>query len=212
MKILDFISKNNWAKSILVLHAESNLAINAPYHNLFHTLVVADSCLAIYEDKKFENEVVLNSLICAALFHDFNHSQGKEKDDVNVQVALNVFLEWYKSEIDNLAIISSSIVLSVIKATQYPYIIDSKDLTETQKIIRDADFCQLLQTNRIQQVYVGLASEMRVDFRNFLEGELAFIETIQPHTDWFRSRWEQAKPEIIKEVNILLNCYEKPSI
>lgn len=214
MKIIDYIGGVSWTKSVIKFHFENNKALNLPYHNFIHGLVVADGCLLQICEicletplEKHMDFVEESSLICAALFHDFNHSGGKQKDDWNVQEAIRMFNEWYKQTSD-ISFIIPELVISYIEATQYPYIIPKDQLTQGQRIIRDADLMQLFKYNRIQQNYLGLGQEMNVDIKPMLEGTLKFIETIDPCTDYFAERWQTQKELIKKELNILLSCYE----
>ena len=149
MRILTYCLNDTILSGILKYHLDKNKSIDAPYHNLYHCLVVADNCLegSSYYNLDTVNEI---SLIIAALFHDFNHSMGELKDSENIKNALESFEVWYE-ENNSILNINKDIVINAIKATEYPYVIDSKDLTIEQKIIRDSDLGQMFLDNRIQQ-------------------------------------------------------------
>lgn len=127
----------------------------------------------------------------------------KQKDDWNVAEAKKMFTIWNSKDkkFNNIDI------YDIINATQYPYIIEDKNLSYLQQIIRDADLTQLFKENRIQQNYLGLGQEMNVDIKQILEGTLKFIETIKPCTSWFEPKWNEEKPKIIKEVKTLLSVF-----
>lgn len=205
MKILRYIDQLSWIKSIIKYHFEHNSGLNLPYHNFYHGLVVTSSCIEAADFYNLEwNDVEL--LIAAALFHDFNHSGGKEKDDWNVIKAKKAFITWNlinKKFNDE----DKSKILEIIDATQYPYVINHFDLNYLQQIIRDADLTQLFKEGRIQQNYLGLGQEMNSDIKSVLEGTLKFIETINPCTSWFKPKWDIEKPKIIKEVRTLLSVF-----
>jgi len=70
----------------------------------------------------------------AAIFHDFNHSGGKLKDNDNIMLALKGLKEYLHEEdmMDRYEEIAS-----IIEATEFPH--KDIDLDILQMIIRDAD-------------------------------------------------------------------------
>ena len=113
---------------------ENNNSNFLPYHNIRHTLHVAQSAHDIYwkilhkecdlcncDDCAWEDFYSTSEeLIIAALFHDFNHSGGKLKDKENVDIAINKMREFF------LAHTTSSDarikrIEDIIRATEYPY-------------------------------------------------------------------------------------------
>lgn len=206
MRILTYCLNDKILSSILKYHFDSSKSLNAPYHNLYHCLVVADNCLEASSYYNLDTVKEL-SIIVAALFHDFDHSMGELKDSENIKNAIIAFEKWYDINKKDLNI-DHDMVVDVIKATEYPYVIDAKDLTLEQKIIRDADLCQTFVDNRIQQVYIGLSAEMKIRILDMLNGQIKFIESIVPNTDWFKLKFNKEKNRVIEEVNKLIKLYE----
>ncbi len=131
---------------------------NLPYHNFNHLLTVVrytyGACRFYELTPKEELEMLF-----AALFHDVNHSGGKETDDVNVINAKRVvhnFCHNYNIDID------AHEVCRIIDATQYPYVLEPEEMDLKQQIIRDADLMQVFEYNWIQQNMMGLCSEMGI--------------------------------------------------
>jgi len=206
MAIIKYLQKYPWAKEIIKLHFDKNVAVVAPYHNFNHTMVVTENVIhaAHYYDKPEQD------LVCAALWHDFNHTQGRQVDKINVQYAKDEFLIWWKSTKNKYVEINPINVLKIIDATQYNgmeqgYEIPAADLTLEQKIIRDADLLQYLEKNRISQVYLGLSFEMNVSLIELLQNAPKFINSIIPNTDWMKRQWEDGKQEILEEFKILID-------
>jgi hypothetical protein len=205
-KINTYIEKYDWCKSIIKYHIEFNTALNASYHNFYHTLTVTENIIELCEVYELK-EINIKHLIIAGLFHDFGHSKGKYNDAYNIKIAKFYLSEWLS--INKIEGIHKETIEQIIDATQYPYVIKSEDLTIFQMIIRDADLCQLFQSNRIQHVYIGLATELNLTLKQILEGQLHFLENIKPCTIWFAKNFDIEKSNIIREVNLLLECINK---
>jgi len=189
--------------NILLKH---NLSNDAPYHNLYHTLCVMENaslCLTHEEENKFTKEQRRNTLI-ASLFHDFNHSKGKDSDDINVQTAIDSFLKYSLETEEN-----NNFIIDIIKATQYPYVINEEILTIFQKIIRDADLLQLFRENYIQQNIIGLSTEMNKPIEEFLNSSLSFYKNIKFHTKYGKIQQELHLSSIIEDVEFMIYLFQE---
>lgn len=206
------VSQFKWAREIIKLHIEENSAKLAPYHNTNHNFVVAENVwkAALYYGINPYN------LICAALWHDFNHSQGKLPDAENVKIAIKRFMVWWYSttDIDTpkgespasiYPEINPAIVAHIITATEYDkgYKIPATDLSLEQQIIRDCDLLQYAEKNRFGQVYLGLSQEMNVPMLQLVRNAPTFINSIVPNTEWFASQWLHIKTEILEEFKVI---------
>ena len=167
-------------------------------HNFNHLLTVVrysyGACKFYELTKKEELEVLM-----AALFHDVNHSGGKETDDVNVITAkktVHNFCHKYNIDID------AHEVCRIIDATQYPYILEPEELDLKQQIIRDADLMQVFEYNWIQQNMMGLCSEMGVTMDKMIPGQRDFLMKAQFNTNWGifwkEQRWKDVKEKLDK--------------
>lgn len=177
----------------IVEHNKSN---GAPYHSLHHMLRVMYYCNEGAEFHKLDSQSRINLLV-AALFHDFSHTQGKEKDPVNVAIAISGAQSWYNSNPLNETNVNIDKVKSIIKATEYvggenPYTIPAEDLTIEQAIIRDADLMPSLEVDWINTIIVGLKEEMGVDsFLRMVEGQQAFHSGIEMCSTWGKEKYEK---------------------
>lgn len=90
LTIINIINEYNSLKKALKYIILTNKSNNAPYHNFNHLLTVTRHCYHALDYMNMLNDDKAEALLMTALFHDYNHSMGKEKDDVNVKVAKNV--------------------------------------------------------------------------------------------------------------------------
>ena len=174
-----------------------------PYHNFKHLLTVANACFEMA--KYYElNDIDTELLVLSALFHDFNHSAGKYKDDVNVPKALTALKNFcLKYEYPNFEKCQD-----IILATQYPYIIENIDLNFLQKIIRDADMTQCFQEDWLQTCIIGLGAEFKKSIYDSLTGQIQFLENMQANTDWLQIKFEKELPILIQKIKNILKAAE----
>lgn len=194
LKIIKLFNLEKYFKELLL----NNKANTAPYHNYFHTSCVMRNAYFIGKslDMNF-NE--LRMLCIAALFHDFNHSKGKLKDNENVQIAIDYFLS-ISSETDELNIQ----IVDIIKATEYPYTIEDSNLSIFQKAIRDADMLQCFESNYIQQCIFGLMNtEFKVPFEKSLDGQIDFFQKMHFYTEYGQSKYDQQIASNIEDIDYI---------
>jgi hypothetical protein len=134
--------------------------------------------------------------LIAAIFHDVNHTIGKEKDDVNVQNSKDAIKKFVKQEeIDA----DTNYMNKLLDATQYPYVIEGKDLDLKQGIIRDADLMQVFEYNWIHQNISGLSSELKMDFLDFVQPQRKFLESAAFNTDWGKGMHKDKWGDVVKQ-------------
>lgn len=199
--------KNELLASAFTYLFTTNQSNSGPYHNLFHACTVTCAAFEMGVDEKLQ-ETDLNELLVAAIMHDYGHSLGKQKDDrYNIVAAKNGILmfadqnkeliEKYKVSVDN--------ILAIVDATQYPYILSEEDLTIKQKIIRDADMCQMFQNNWLQQNVLGLSEELGFDPIDFLQSQKNFINGVVPRTEWFKYEFDKHKNYILRDLDTIID-------
>lgn len=184
----------------------TNRSNSGPYHNLFHACTVTCASYEMGTDVKLQDND-LNELLVAAIMHDYGHSLGKQKDDrYNIVAAKNGILMWsdQNKELIEESNINIQNVLSIVDATQYPYVLAEEDLTIKQKIIRDADMCQIMQSNWLQQNILGLSEEIGIDPIDFLSKQKDFINGIVPRTEWFKCEFDKIKNYILRDIDIII--------
>lgn len=190
--------------SWIIKNSTSN---DLPYHNFNHLLTVVRYVYDACEFYTFPvthnlNEKDKLEILMAALFHDVNHSGGKETDEVNVYKAKKTFHYFVRTlNID----IDKDEVCKIIDATQYPYIIEPKNMSFKQQIIRDADLMQVFEYNWIQQNMMGLCSEMNITMDKMIPGQKNFLMNAQFNTSW-GVKW---KNQLWKDVEEKLNQLEE---
>lgn len=185
---------------------ENSNSNNLPYHNINHLMTVFASCYdacSHYNIVDVSGESAEFELCLAALFHDVNHSGGKESDERNVQVAIDSFTVFYNSlSTDLQSMFNKNNVIEIIKPTQYPYVItDIKQLTLSQRILRDADLTSAFDGDWIQAVVFGLREEMGIKtLEERIQQQVGFILKLKTCTDWGNSKLENAKGRILNEL------------
>ena len=199
LKIIKKYKLDNYLKILI----EENSSNNLPYHNFYHILCVMYHAFLISKSLGHSNKETKNLLI-AAIFHDFDHSGGKLKDSENVKNAIKAFLKYSEESKEN-----TDAVVSIIEATEYPYVIEEKSLTEYQKVIRDADLMQTFKDNYLQQNWIGLASEMNAPLLKALEGSEKFWQSVKFHTQFAKDTAEKIMPGRYEDVKYLINLLNK---
>jgi len=163
-----------------------NTSNNAPYHHFHHMICVTKWAMILAEDEGIaEGTTIWYELMLACMFHDINHSMGELPDKVNVSEAVAQFLGFYDSHLKFRSDypISDTAVTYIIRATEYPYVIDDSELSKCQAIIRDADLLVSLEPDWFQNAFLGLMKEMKVeDISKMIAGQGAFHRGIKMRT------------------------------
>ena len=179
----------------------TNTANNAPYHNLNHLLTVTKHA---YNALMFNNNFYggyVEDVLVACLFHDYNHSQGAFPDSENIKIAKRGVVDFLNSLDSNP--LDTDFIEHIIDATQYPYVISSEDLCPYQKIIRDADLCQIYEYDWLKQNIFGLSLEMNIPVVDLLPGQIKFLESIEPLTDYGKYMHDKYFKSVLEEVKFL---------
>lgn len=124
--MINIISKYPLLKLGFKYVIKNNKSNLAPYHNLNHMLCVVKYCYNALEFMGILDDENTESLLLAALFHDFNHSMGRRDDSFNITQAKLGVIDFYET---NNVLINLPFINEIIDATQYPYIIDNKYLS-----------------------------------------------------------------------------------
>jgi peptidyl-tRNA hydrolase len=191
-------------KALSYIIKEDKESLYHPYHNLNHNITVTIFCKYIGDSENL-NKKQMKELLLAAIFHDFNHSGGKEKDDYNIKNAKKGFSDFIKESEED---VDEKVVYKIIDATEFPYKKESKELGIQEKIIRDADMCQLFEPNRLQFNYLGLQSEMGIDFSTQLNNQEKFYPNIKFNTSFAKKMFEKSKKQIFEELEYLNSIYK----
>lgn len=172
-----------------------SMGIGNPYHNLRHGLHTMWEC---YDGGTFHNlsPRKLRNLLIAGLKHDENHSGKIVKDADEIAVAITTLRATIQPEdADELENIES-----LIRATQFPYVIPEEELTISQQIIRDADMSQNFSPVWVQQSWIGLSQEMgMVNPFKLLRMRPDFLKGIKFHSEWGKQKFEPRRLPAIKE-------------
>lgn len=198
LTIIDKYKSLSLAFKYIITNNTSNFA---PYHNFNHLLTVtkhtyyALSYMKMLEDDKVE------SLLFAALFHDYNHSMGALLDVLNISNAKEALIKFVQdNKIEHLDI---KFICEVIDCTEFPYVGDDSKLNIYQQILRDADLCQSFEYDWIKQITLGLGSEWNKSIEEMIETQKTFNNNLALFTPYGKMMQKKHLPSIIKEVELL---------
>lgn len=184
----------------------NNPSNNLPYHNLYHSLCVMSdvgrmTSITDYFDLTSEEE---RDLLLSALYHDYHYTIGPIPDNLKVDITI-LNLPNGTSFNDR--------VRELIKYTSYPY---SKDIILDENIskidymgliLREADLCQCLKDNSIQQCIFGLKEEMdpgnKITYYEFIDKYIEFLEGIRYQI----IDREGNKNELLANLRYLKSCF-----
>lgn len=179
------------------------------YHNARHMLHVVWLCyvaLIYYVQKGMAIDLrTARNMLIAAIFHDWDHSGRTGRDDLELARAIGAMRQFLhpsdQAWVDEIE--------AMMRGTQFPYVVDVKDLTLCGKILRDADKSQALTNAWIQQIALGLSQEMGITALAMLKGQEAFLSSIEFGSEWAKDRFP---PELIKgkiaEANLMVAMLE----
>ncbi len=190
----------------VVRRKAQNLSRNG-YHNfrhIFHVAYMSHEAARFYSDQLTKQEA--RTLIIAALFHDFDHPGMRGDDDLNIIRAVRRMREHLLPEDAPYA----DEIESLIKATQYPYVIEEKDLSLSARALRDADVSQTFSVAWVQQVIYGLAAEWGMSATEVLQLQEPFLRSLKFHSSWARYTFPNVDIESkIAEARDLLEVFDE---
>lgn len=121
----------------------------------------------------------MRALLIAAMFHDYGHSGQMGNDAAEVANSIKA-IKHYILDCDEELLLD---IEDLIYATQWPH---RKDMvvSRSMKIIRDADFTQVLSDTWLQQTVFGLAKEFNIPTAEFIHSQVNFISSLEFQSDW----------------------------
>jgi hypothetical protein len=175
-----------------------------PYHNLHHTNCLVMNCAEGAVDASLPKES-RRALLLAAVFHDFAHSGGKEKDAINIRAALEGLRAYHATDATVGGCLGE--VTRIIESTEFPPV--AAPVTPSERIIRDADMMQIYMPGWREHVMVGLRKEIEVatgkpmSLAEMVRVQVRFMESVSWHTSWARKKADARWASLIDEVRRL---------
>lgn len=168
-----------------------------PYHNRYHTMTMVKN-VAEAADYYYLLRTWKDSLIVAAIFHDFNHSGGVQNDRVNITNARREFNYFYTNYHQgpaensiNPVFVDQMIETTMFVGGEFPN--EPTDLI--QQIIRDADLLQISEPNWYDMVIEGIRAELvngglTLSEDQMVRGQIDFMKKhFKFYTEWGKARW-----------------------
>lgn len=159
--VLECIEQSKILSHAFKFYLERNSSISAPYHNadhMFEMLSMMLDCKSLgFKDLVSLTEDDWETILLATIFHDFNHSNGKYDDEINVTNAKEAFTSFC-----TLEKYENKMVYELIDATQYPYTV--KKPTLQQLVIREIDTLSMIfHSHFFTHSFLGLRTECGVN-------------------------------------------------
>jgi len=196
LEAIEIIDKYDYLKKAFKYIILNNNSNSNPYHNLNHLLTVMKYCYLGAISEKITDEKELSELLIAAIFHDVNHSGGKKTDDINIKNSKKSIKDFIESQdID----VDLEVINEILDATEYPYVIDSSKLNIRQSIIRDADLMQVFEYNWIHQNILGLSTELKMNFLDFVKPQRKFLDSVEFNTKWGKEMKKERWKDVVNQ-------------
>lgn len=203
----EIISEHRLLKAGFRYVLGNNQAQMAPYHNTWHLMCMVkyvDWIMRSEKDAGYawqEDELDELAVLLAAMFHDVNHTMGRETDDVNVANSKRAFSEFLNivDEDDIREEWLKTRVHKLIDATQFPYVIPVSELSYDQKIMRDADFMQAYEDAWFYHIIIGIGTELKKPVLSELKRNILFHKDVTMNTAAGKMFREAALPVLVSE-------------
>jgi guanylate kinase len=192
-KVIDDIANLYEIYAYWDLVKTKNPSNNKPYHNLYHIACVVKHCYDIAKSLELEDRHIRRLLI-AAMYHNFGYFSSN--DYLNIIKAtrmlgihsIHINRPAYKYGGYKVSNSDIDLIKDIIRATQYPYVIQEEALTLSQRIIRDADLLQWTEETFIDHVVKGVAEEMQIPLVDFIPKQKIFMAGVKFHTTFAKAK------------------------
>lgn len=198
-------------KPFYTFFLDFNPSWNAPYHNRYHSICMLVNCYeGMWHELSRVQATEARGLLVAALMHDFDHTQGHQPDEVNIERALKGLETAQRyATAKQLPLTSEELAVAIdcIKITKYPY--EKDPVTIPEQIIRDADLMQPYEIDDkiLERQFLGLKVEVNLQKKlnmtnqEFAVGIKDFYDKIVWHTEWAKKKaalldWSSVKERL----------------
>jgi hypothetical protein len=206
-----YLENNELLANAFKFIIENNKGAYNPYHSTFHLLDVFTTSMEIakvsYPTLSETDKIELG---IAALFHDFDHSGGEFKDDIdNIELALLGLVKFMINNSDTAKKynINTINIMELIQITEFPH--KKEVILPTQMILRDADTIQCYNKNWFLNVITGFQQrELGLSISKGIENQIKFIENVKyctSHAKYIHSREQE---EMLKNLYFLASIYK----
>lgn len=196
---LKYLYGNSVLKDVFKYVLENNKGFDNPYHNNQHLLNVFNNVMnmASYYELPKNDKLELG---LAALFHDFNHSGGKLKDDENIEIAIKGLKDFSEAQND----IDS--IIDLISYTEFPH--KEKPTTIQQQILVDSDLIGIFQLDDwFNGIIIALSKEYGNTIDKQIDDQIKFMESLELNTEYGKLLQENKSQKIISELRYLKTIF-----
>jgi len=200
---IKYLYGNDELKKTFKFILETNNSWNNAYHNNHHLLNVFNNVMkiSIYYDLDKKERTILG---IAALFHDYNHSGGKLKDDENIKISTDSMLKFIGDELPN---IDTNEIVNLISITEFPHKREPKTINE--EIMIDSDLNLIFQIDDwFNNIVVALSIEFGNDILTQIDLQIGFMNNIKFYTNYAQKIQGENTNSIISELKYLKTIFE----
>jgi len=207
-EVLKIMINNDILKNAFNYVIQNNDSNFAPYHNISHILSVCDNIYTILNNDKKSKKISFDNktlMYFAALFHDFNHTQGDMSDSVNVSIAKSSIITYITQNDININNDEMMFINELIEITQYPYLKSVDKLSDEQKVFRDADLYHILNTESFLVNFLSIKFESFYNskYHDSIDNNKKFINTIEYGTDYMKKEYKKKIKEVLDYNDLL---------
>ena len=177
--------------------SKSGYHVHNPYHNLIHCWQVYKACENLLQLHDLEPS---DELIWASIFHDYNHSGGRDFDTANIEKAIlgvNEGIKQFRDQYPDQPPVDINIIESMIKCTLYIGTFPNEPKSLEEQVLRDADLMTAFVENDIAVILMkGLYKEMiyrlpTLTMQEFINMNAKFLSEAKYYTEPARDLVEQ---------------------
>tara|TARA_R110000772_G_scaffold17946_1_gene49785 strand:- start:35538 stop:36308 length:771 start_codon:yes stop_codon:yes gene_type:complete len=204
---IQIINKYKSLKLGLKHIVKTNEANYAPYHNIGHLLTVMKHCYYALEYMDMLDDDKAEALLLAALFHDYQHTQGELSDNINVirswRGLKHFLINLHPLGAEPLGVYDRyyDFMRRLIYSTEYPHVIKNEDLTTYQAILRDADMCPTFEYDWFKNCVFGISKEWDLDTIEFVSQSKGFVKGMNMITPYGKMVYKT-------QIDALISDYE----
>lgn len=196
----------------------TNTARGNEYHNTEHMFGAAKLASKIWDVEVGANECASDTpeyrfvdVVVALLWHDFDHSGGKQSDVENIEDACSAFDHFV--DLPEFLELNTALgyvdgmdhsVKALIRVTEFPFVHEPRYIAE--KIVRDADLLYSFTDNTgpiLHGLYQELSKSGRLpedmSFMDMIQGQTKFHNEVQLFTQTGLDIHTDLKAEVIRE-------------
>jgi hypothetical protein len=201
------LTKTELASKVYEL-STSGCHVHNPYHNLIHCWQVYKACDNLLQLHGLDPS---DELIWASIYHDYNHSGGRDFDTANIEKALvgvNEGIKQFYEQYPDHPTVDIEKIESMIRSTLYIGTFPNEPKSLEEQCLRDADLMTIFAENDIAVLLMrGLYRELTyrlptLTIQEFINMNYKFLSDAKYYTEPARDLVEQSLMLNLERLNL----------